>query len=138
MLCVRRDNKVVMAGDGQVTLGHEILKSSARKLRRLYNDRIVAGFAGSTADACVGVGGPVPVVARLEEAASRGADTLALGIAPAGGRLVPLTGQGGDAKAPVSGGFVQPVDLVRGPGDSALHTVMVTELAVVVVEPVLE
>jgi ATP-dependent HslUV protease subunit HslV len=51
VLCVRRDNKVVMAGDGQVTLGHEVLKSSARKLRRLYNDKILAGFAGSTADA---------------------------------------------------------------------------------------
>src|SRR3954469_24140817 len=51
VLCVRRDSKVVMAADGQVTLGHEVLKSSARKLRRLYNDRIVAGFAGSTADA---------------------------------------------------------------------------------------
>src|SRR5580700_3073490 len=51
VLCVRRDGKVVMAGDGQVTLGHEVLKSTARKLRRLYNDRIVAGFAGSTADA---------------------------------------------------------------------------------------
>ncbi len=51
MLCVRRDNKVVMAGDGQVTLGHEVLKGSARKLRRLYNDKILAGFAGSTADA---------------------------------------------------------------------------------------
>jgi ATP-dependent HslUV protease subunit HslV len=51
VICVRRDNKVVMAADGQVTLGHEVLKSSARKLRRLYNDKIVAGFAGSTADA---------------------------------------------------------------------------------------
>src|SRR5690348_8101966 len=51
VLCVRRDNKVVMAGDGQVTLGHEVLKSSAKKLRRLYSDRILAGFAGSTADA---------------------------------------------------------------------------------------
>lgn len=51
VLCVRRDGKVVMAGDGQVTLGSEVLKASARKLRRLYNDRIVAGFAGSTADA---------------------------------------------------------------------------------------
>jgi ATP-dependent HslUV protease subunit HslV len=51
ILCVRRDAKVVMAGDGQVTLGSEVLKASARKLRRLYNDRIVAGFAGSTADA---------------------------------------------------------------------------------------
>jgi ATP-dependent HslUV protease subunit HslV len=51
VICVRRDNKVVMAGDGQVTLGHEVIKGSARKLRRLYNDRVVAGFAGSTADA---------------------------------------------------------------------------------------
>ena len=51
ILCVRRNNKVVMAGDGQVTLGAEVLKSSARKLRRLYNDKILAGFAGSTADA---------------------------------------------------------------------------------------
>ena len=40
-----------MAGDGQVTIGHEVLKASARKLRRLYNDRILAGFAGATADA---------------------------------------------------------------------------------------
>lgn len=51
VLCVRRDGKVVMAADGQVTLGSEVLKSSAKKLRRLYNDKIVAGFAGSTADA---------------------------------------------------------------------------------------
>ena len=51
VLCVRRDGKVVMAGDGQVTLGAEVLKSSARKVRRLYNDKILAGFAGSTADA---------------------------------------------------------------------------------------
>lgn len=51
VLCVRRDSKVVMAGDGQVTLGSEVLKSSARKVRRLYNDKILAGFAGSTADA---------------------------------------------------------------------------------------
>ena len=51
VLCVRRDNKVVIAADGQVTLGHEVIKASAKKLRRLYNDKIVAGFAGSTADA---------------------------------------------------------------------------------------
>jgi ATP-dependent HslUV protease, peptidase subunit HslV len=51
VICVRRDNKVVMAGDGQVTLGHEVLKGTARKLRRLYNDKVIAGFAGSTADA---------------------------------------------------------------------------------------
>ncbi|HTR38201.1 MAG TPA: ATP-dependent protease subunit HslV [Bryobacteraceae bacterium] len=51
ILCVRRAGKVVMAGDGQVTLGQEVLKASAKKLRRLYNDKILAGFAGSTADA---------------------------------------------------------------------------------------
>src|SRR6202040_2811220 len=51
ILCVRREGKVVMAGDGQVTLGSEVLKSSAKKLRRLYNNKILAGFAGSTADA---------------------------------------------------------------------------------------
>ena len=51
VLCVRRDDKVVMAADGQVTLGNEVIKATARKVRRLYNDKIVAGFAGSTADA---------------------------------------------------------------------------------------
>src|SRR5512132_3585425 len=51
ILCVRRDGKVVMAGDGQVTMGQEVLKASAKKLRRLYKDRVLAGFAGSTADA---------------------------------------------------------------------------------------
>src|ERR1700739_4854684 len=51
VLCVRRDGKVVIAADGQVTLGNEVLKAGARKLRRLYNDKIIAGFAGSTADA---------------------------------------------------------------------------------------
>jgi len=51
VLCVRRDGKVVMAGDGQVTLGDSVIKHSAKKTRRLYNDKILAGFAGSTADA---------------------------------------------------------------------------------------
>ncbi|MGA2600698.1 MAG: ATP-dependent protease subunit HslV [Bryobacteraceae bacterium] len=51
ILCVRRNAKVVIAGDGQVTLGQEVLKASAKKLRRLYNNKILAGFAGSTADA---------------------------------------------------------------------------------------
>jgi len=51
VLCVRRNGKVVMAADGQVTLGQEVLKASARKLRRLYNEKVLAGFAGSTADA---------------------------------------------------------------------------------------
>lgn len=51
VLCVRKDGKVVMAGDGQVTLGESVIKHNARKIRRLYNDKILAGFAGSTADA---------------------------------------------------------------------------------------
>jgi len=51
VLCVRRDAKVVMAGDGQVTLGESVVKHSAKKIRRLYGDKILAGFAGSTADA---------------------------------------------------------------------------------------
>ncbi|MBV9670102.1 MAG: ATP-dependent protease subunit HslV, partial [Acidobacteriales bacterium] len=51
ILCVRRNGKVVLAGDGQVTMGNEILKGGARKLRRLFNGKIISGFAGSTADA---------------------------------------------------------------------------------------
>jgi len=51
VLCVRRDNSVVLAGDGQVTMGESVIKHSAKKIRRLFNDQILAGFAGSTADA---------------------------------------------------------------------------------------
>jgi ATP-dependent HslUV protease subunit HslV len=51
VLCVRRESKVVMAGDGQVTLGETIIKQTARKIRRLFSDKVLAGFAGSTADA---------------------------------------------------------------------------------------
>jgi ATP-dependent HslUV protease subunit HslV len=51
ILCVRRDGKVVMAGDGQVTLGESVIKQSAKKVRRLFEDKVVAGFAGHTADA---------------------------------------------------------------------------------------
>lgn len=51
ILCVRRNGKVVIGGDGQVSMGSTILKGNARKVRRLYNDRIIAGFAGGTADA---------------------------------------------------------------------------------------
>lgn len=51
VLCVRRGNKVTMAGDGQVTMGSEVVKSSAKKVRRLHNQQILAGFAGSTSDA---------------------------------------------------------------------------------------
>src|SRR5271155_1126702 len=51
VLCVRRGGSVVMAADGQVTMGATVIKHSARKIRRLYQDKILAGFAGSTADA---------------------------------------------------------------------------------------
>src|SRR5258708_24467845 len=51
VVCVRRDGNVVMAADGQVTLGEGVIKHTAKKIRRLYNDKILAGFAGSTADA---------------------------------------------------------------------------------------
>ena len=51
VLCVRKDSKVVLAADGQVTLGEGVIKHNAKKVRRLYNDKILAGFAGSTADA---------------------------------------------------------------------------------------
>src|SRR5246127_597312 len=51
VLSIRRTGTVVLAGDGQVTLGESVIKHSAKKIRRLYNDKIVAGFAGSTADA---------------------------------------------------------------------------------------
>ncbi|HSE98673.1 MAG TPA: ATP-dependent protease subunit HslV, partial [Blastocatellia bacterium] len=51
ILSVRRDNRVAIAGDGQVTFDKTVMKSGARKVRRLYNDKIIAGFAGSTADA---------------------------------------------------------------------------------------
>jgi len=48
---VRRGNLVVMGGDGQVTLGNTVMKANARKVRRLYKDKVLAGFAGATADA---------------------------------------------------------------------------------------
>jgi ATP-dependent HslUV protease subunit HslV len=51
VLSVRRNGRVVLAGDGQVTLGESVIKHTARKIRRLYQDKILAGFAGSTADA---------------------------------------------------------------------------------------
>ncbi len=51
VVCVRRDGAVAMAADGQVTLGDAVLKHSARKIRRLYGEKVLAGFAGSTADA---------------------------------------------------------------------------------------
>lgn len=51
ILSVRRGNKVVIGGDGQVSLGNTIMKGNARKVRRLYKDQVIAGFAGGTADA---------------------------------------------------------------------------------------
>jgi ATP-dependent HslUV protease, peptidase subunit HslV len=51
ILSVRRDGAVALGGDGQVTLGNVVVKATARKVRRLYGDRVLAGFAGATADA---------------------------------------------------------------------------------------
>ena len=51
ILSVRRNNQVAVAGDGQVSLQNTVMKGNARKVRRLYNEKIIAGFAGSTADA---------------------------------------------------------------------------------------
>jgi ATP-dependent HslUV protease subunit HslV len=51
VLCVRKDNKAVLIADGQVTMGDHVMKHTARKTRRLFNDKVIAGFAGSTADA---------------------------------------------------------------------------------------
>jgi ATP-dependent HslUV protease subunit HslV len=51
IICVRRGNHVALGGDGQVTLGNIVIKGTAKKIRRLYHDKILAGFAGATADA---------------------------------------------------------------------------------------
>lgn len=51
ILCVKRHGKMVIGGDGQVTLGHIVMKGNARKVRRLYDGKVLAGFAGATADA---------------------------------------------------------------------------------------
>ena len=51
IVSVRRNGKVVIAGDGQVSLGNTVMKGNARKVRRLYNNKVLAGFAGGTADA---------------------------------------------------------------------------------------
>jgi len=51
ILSVRRNDHVVIGGDGQVTMGDTVMKGNARKVRRLYNDKVIAGFAGGTADA---------------------------------------------------------------------------------------
>lgn len=51
ILCVRQKNKVAMGGDGQVSLGNTVMKHSANKVRRMHHDKVIGGFAGSTADA---------------------------------------------------------------------------------------
>jgi ATP-dependent HslUV protease subunit HslV len=51
ILCVRRDGKVAIAGDGQVTIGNTVLKHNAKKIRRMFEDKVIAGFSGATADA---------------------------------------------------------------------------------------
>lgn len=50
IVSVRRDGQVVLGGDGQVTLGNTVMKGNAKKVRRLYNGQVIAGFAGGTAD----------------------------------------------------------------------------------------
>ena len=51
IVCVRKDGAVALAGDGQVTMGNTVMKHTARKIRRMYEEKVLAGFAGSTADA---------------------------------------------------------------------------------------
>ncbi len=51
ILCVRRNGKVAIAGDGQVTMGNTVLKHNAKKIRRMFGDKVIAGFSGATADA---------------------------------------------------------------------------------------
>ena len=51
IVCVRRDGRVAMGGDGQMTMGSQIIKASTKKVRKLYNGSVIAGFAGATADA---------------------------------------------------------------------------------------
>jgi len=51
ILCVRRNGRVAIAGDGQVTFGNTVLKQNAKKIRRMFNEKVIAGFSGATADA---------------------------------------------------------------------------------------
>jgi len=51
ILCVRKNGRIAIAGDGQITLGHTVLKHNAKKIRKMYNNSIIAGFSGATADA---------------------------------------------------------------------------------------
>ena len=76
VICVRRDGKVVMAGDGQVTLGNEVLKASAKKLRRLYNDKILACGFGNAGTSFRGRENIYPDRARRCKCAARDADRV--------------------------------------------------------------
>ena len=69
ILSVRRNGKVVIGGDGQVSMGNTVMKGNARKVRRLYNDQVLAGFAGGTADAFT-------LFERLEQKLERYPDQL--------------------------------------------------------------
>ncbi len=51
ILCISRDGKIAIGGDGQVTMGNTVLKHNAKKIRKMYNDKVIGGFAGATADA---------------------------------------------------------------------------------------
>ncbi len=66
---VKRDGKTVIAGDGQVTLGHTVIKGSARKVRRIYNGKVIVGFAGAAADG-------IALMERLEEQLKRNGGNL--------------------------------------------------------------
>ena len=66
---VKRDGKTVIAGDGQVTLGHTVIKGTAKKVRRIYNGKVVVGFAGSAADG-------IALMERLEEQLKRNGGNL--------------------------------------------------------------
>src|SRR5262249_44182852 len=93
ILSVRHRGRVVLGGDGQVTVGQTVLKSNARKVRRLYHDRVLAGFAGAGADALRALRGEATVGERESPPRRRGAlEGLAdrppaapLGSAPRGG-----------------------------------------------------
>ena len=87
VLAVRHKDQAVMASDGQVTFGDTVVKQSAKKIRRLYNDRILAGFAGSAADSEEYPGAAVRALARraaMREAAERSEARIGIGRDPGG------------------------------------------------------
>ena len=69
IVSVRRNGHVVIAGDGQATLGNTVMKGNVKKVRRLYNDKVIAGFAGGTADADQ-LDGPSPMGRKAGKAAN--------------------------------------------------------------------